>query len=195
MEDSRSTEIFLWVFTLLLLVMGTCRGVTPVAGATLPREQLALARICAGEANLQLETNDCGAIYQVLTRRAEKRGRTFMQTARAYSTKHFDRERTDKRRWVAHLNLGGWKPDGWPQRLPWAKHAPRWDEILDYAGGLLRGTYPAPCAFAPDDWGNDGDLKRYRKYYPDFERVDCGYTLNHFVRRYPSEETDAGNHL
>ncbi|MFW6086401.1 MAG: hypothetical protein ACODAG_04290 [Myxococcota bacterium] len=142
-----------------------------------PPDQLALAKVCASEASIQTETDDCAAIAQVLRRRA--RGSSLGAMARAYSSRVFDRSRGDGRRWIAHLGPTGVQPEGWPERLPWASTwRARWMALYRHAGAILRGEVPSPCERPPDHWGGDMDDWRARKagWFP----VDCGQTLNHF---------------
>jgi hypothetical protein len=145
-------------------------------GAGHPHPQLALAQICASEASVQTETDDCAAIAQVLKRRA--RVMSFSQIARRYSTRVFQRDRRDGRRWIAHLTPNGQEPAGWPESLPWSKWQKRWLSLYHHAGRILRDEVPSPCATPPDHWGGSMDDWRARK--AGWRQVDCGRTLNNF---------------
>jgi hypothetical protein len=141
-----------------------------------PPAQLALAQICASEASVQVETDDCAAIAHVLKRRARRMSFTAM--ALKYSTRVFQRDRRDARRWIAHLKPDGARPTGWPEALPWSKWQPRWLSLYRHAGRILRNEVPSPCATPPDHWG--GSMDDWRAIKAGWQRVDCGQTLNHF---------------
>lgn len=148
---------------------------TPHAQAH-PPAQLALAQVCASEASVQTETDDCAAIAHVLRRR--DRGRSIAVMARAYSSRVFDRGRTDGRRWVAHLRPSPSQPHGWPSTLPWERWRPRWAALYQHAGAILAGEVPSPCERPPDHWG--GPMDDWRAIKAGWHRVDCGKTFNHF---------------
>ncbi|MFW6049757.1 MAG: hypothetical protein ACODAU_01210 [Myxococcota bacterium] len=138
--------------------------------------QLALAKVCASEASVQTETDDCAAIAQVLIRRA--RGKPLGVMARAYSTRVFERNRRDARRWIAHLHPAGLRPEGWPETLPWEKWQKRWLALYQHAGRILRGEVDNPCQRPPDHWG--GDMDDWRAEKAGWRKVNCGDTHNNF---------------
>lgn len=148
----------------------------PAAGQSSLPAQLALAQICASEASVQSETDDCAAIAQVLIRRA--RGGPLKKIAYNYSSRVFSRDRTDARRWIAHLSPTGEQPPGWPATLPWNKWQKRWLDLYRHAGRILRGEVANPCLTPPDHWG--GEMDDWRAVKAGWNRVDCGDTFNNF---------------
>jgi hypothetical protein len=160
--------------------------------------QLALARICASEAGLRV-TDDCAAIYAVLTRGARSPER-FMARARAYSGRVFDTSRVDSRAWIAHLNPEGARPHGWPTERTartardeggrirvryvappsWDRYRASWLELYAHAGRILAGRISHRCETQPEDWGGDMDTARYTRAYPNARQINCGDTRNNF---------------
>jgi hypothetical protein len=161
------------------LAAGVGALVVPTAGATErahPPPQLALAQICASEASVQTESDDCAAIAEVLRRRSHTL--SFTKVALRYSTRVFHRGRQDGRRWLAHLSPSGAQPEGWPEALPWSKWRGRWLELYEHAGRILRGDVQSPCSTPPDHWG--GPMDDWRAIKAGWNRVDCGRTVNNF---------------
>ena len=128
---------------------------------------LALAQICAFEAGLSTITNDCPAIAQVLrARRLDTPKRMFR-----YSK---------VRGWPRGLTLDLAQPQGWPRRLAWARHAPRWASRVREARRILR-TKPRPCPRGTRHWGAPG-FRAASMRQRGFVESRCGRTHNQFWR-------------
>ena len=183
-------------FALLILASGQLTGKAQTTQRMTP--QLALARICASEASLQI-TDDCAAIHQVLTFRSNLRGFRYVTFARMYSTRVFDTTRTDRRAWISHLNARGTEPTHWPrwrrtrrnnvhgtttlERVPhpaWDRLRNRWVSLYQHAGRIIRGEVTNQCEQEIHDWGGDMDTERYLRRNPEAVRVNCGDTVNTF---------------
>lgn len=159
-------------------------------------DQLALARVCASEIGFSGAFDECAAIHDVLTRRASRWDTTVAWAARAYSNRVFDRERRDRRAWIAHLRPDGRRPDGWPEmttvrrggasrvvrHAPWGAYRDRWLELYEAAGRIVRGEIRSPCRGAVDHWGmrHGVDMERARR--AGWTEVECGGTRNAFWR-------------
>ena len=149
-------------------------------------QALDLARICASEAGLRAEpAADCAAISHLLIRRAALLDRPLPLLARQYSTRVFNRRRSDRRRWLAWLDTSGSAPRYWPAALDWARFAPRWLVLQRIAQGVLDGRVADPCApDRVDHWG--GAMDDHRAHRAGWRLAACSArTLNHFwiVRR------------
>lgn len=152
-----------------------------------PLTQLALARICVSEAGFQVETPDCAAIHRVLV---ERRGRgSLLRIMRLYSDSTFDREREDRRRWIAWLHPSGKKPRGWPEETTkgtphpsWKGYRSQWLAVYEHAGAILRGEVEPPCERAPHHWGMRGGIDLENAREGGWNEVDCGDTMNAFWR-------------
>lgn len=158
--------------------------------------QLALARVCASEIGLSGSPEECAAIHDVLSRRAERWNSSLTWAARAYSNRVFDAERSDTRAWVAHLRPDGGRPDGWPTRVtlrrrgearvvrhaPWGAYRDRWLALYEAAGRIVRGEIESPCAGRVDHWGMRSGVDWERAQRAGWEEVDCGDTRNAFWR-------------
>lgn len=151
--------------------------------------RVALARIAVSESGWDGK-RDRAAIWHVLSRRAERHGMRLTSMARAYSSRVFDTERTDARRWIASLDARhalrtGGAPEHFPERLPWRIYRSRWSSILAQADAFLRDHVRDPCGDqAPDHWGMSlpGSIDYRRATSAGWERVDCGDTHNAFWR-------------
>jgi hypothetical protein len=147
-------------------------------------DAIALARVCVSEAGWTYD-GDCPAIYEVLKFHAQHRGISFVQFARAYSDRVFDRRRSDRRRWIAWLSPTFERPRGWPSRvLTWERGAELWRERLDHAEGIIRGDVEQPCQKTPHHWGARYGVDRTRAERAieegRWEVVNCGHTRNAF---------------
>ena len=139
----------------------------------------ALARVCAAEAGWDTSTGDCAAIVPLLERRASLLGVDTLTMTRRYANAHFDRRRTDARRWTAYLELAAREPRGWPRDLDWNRFRDRWLAIVEHVRAVLRAEVADPCGEArPDHWGGPMDDARARR--AGLRRVDCGPTRNRF---------------
>lgn len=151
----------------------------------------ALARVCAAEAGWDTRTGDCAAIVHLLRRRAQRHEIRVATMARLYSSRHFDRERLDRRRWIAGLRLDGRRPGGWPGRLPWSRYRAAWRQVIAHVRAVLRGEVGDPCPGA-DHWG--GPMDDWRARAAGWARVECSSsTRNRFwnVPQAPSRGGDS----
>ena len=142
--------------------------------------QLALSRICVSESGFQLETRDCEFIYHVLRRRSQTNQIT-MRIMRSYSPRSFDRNRTDRRRWISHLNRTFREPRGWSETstVPWSAYRQGYIQVYEFVGRMIE-THPSnPCNTHLDHWGAPG-FRRRQLLRRGWTLVDCGSTLNDF---------------
>ena len=151
--------------------------------AILPPVHVDLARVCAGEASIQLVSNDCAAIWQAITTKARVRRVEPQRLLRRYADRHFDRTRRDARAWIPWLAPGPVAPRYWPKRWPWRPREVR--RLFAFAKRVVEGRVRKPCRQDPWDWGNEQDFARYKRWNPDAVVVDCGRTFNLFVRPRP----------
>lgn len=141
---------------------------------------LALTRICISEAGFQTTTNDCRLIYHALRNRSST-GEVTLGIMRAYSTKTFNKNRTDRRRWIAHLNHSAARPIGWEGNisLPWSRRRDGYIEVYNHVYDLLHTRPENPCDIPIDHWGARG-FRRRRLLSLGWTIVQCGETLNDF---------------
>lgn len=141
--------------------------------------QLALARICVSESGFQVHTNDCNLIYQALRTRSST-GELTLAIMRSYSRRSFDRTRTDRRRWIAHLNHEFREPSGWEIiSVPWSTRRQGFINVYEYAGHLIRTRPANKCGVRIDHWGAPG-FRRDMHLEQGWRLVECGETLNDF---------------
>jgi hypothetical protein len=159
--------------------------------------QLALARICASEAGLQI-TDDCAAILLVLERGAASRGIDILDYARAYVPHAFDGS-DGRRPWISELEPSGAQPAHWPTQrfvrngdhvevrraMPWSRYRQRWLDLYAYAGEVVARRVSSRCARPPDHWGCPMDrgrqcLDHERAIRAGLLPVDCGDSRNEF---------------
>lgn len=147
---------------------------------TLRRLQLALSRICVSESGFQIRTNDCSLIYHTLRTRS-RTGEITMGIMRAYSGRTFDRNRTDRHRWIPHLNHDFREPEGWRETvtIPWSTRRGRFIEVYNHVGSLLRRRPENTCGVRIDHWGARG-FRRQLHLSNGWRLVQCGETLNDF---------------
>lgn len=169
--------ILLGILATAWLTLRSMGGAQP-----LPSTAEALARVCVAEAGWETSTGDCAAIVHLLVRRAERRELSTRRMAALYSSRHFDRERTDARRWIVGLDARAERPAGWPARLPWPRYREDWLAALEHVRAALRGDVADPCRGEADHWGAPygGDLERATA--AGWVRLDCGETRNAFWR-------------
>lgn len=140
------------------------------------QDSVDLARVCVSESGFR-DTNDCAAIGHLLVRRAERLHITFAEMIRRYSTRAFDEQRTDRRRWIPFLSASLSEPRGWPVGLSWERYRDAWEARIGLARRVLSGATADPCP-GSDHWGGAMDDHRV----PDsWRRAVCaGVTLNRF---------------
>jgi len=143
------------------------------------RMQLALARICVSEAGFQVTTRDCELIYHVFRTRS-RTGDLTLGIMRAYSSRSFDTTRTDRRRWVAHLNHEFREPAGWEIiSVPWSARREGFRRVYEFAGQIIRSRPDNPCGVRLDHWGAQ-HFRRQEHLEDGWKIVQCGETLNAF---------------
>lgn len=166
-----------------------------VASAQCPRhlgEPVILARITWSEAGIDADPREAAALAAVLRDRARVIGTDFAGAACAYSSRVFDPTRTDRRRWLAHLDARGREPEGWTdpyttcrggtctvhERPPWPSFRPRWLALVELARRVLAGEVEHGCEEDPGWWGAPygGDLERARRM--GLRRLECGDLRN-----------------
>jgi hypothetical protein len=143
--------------------------------------QLALARICVSESGFQTRTFDCRLIYETLRYRSQT-GEITLGIMRAYSSLTFNRNRTDRRRWIPFLNDRFAEPRHWSELagIPWSTRRAAFQEVYNYVGYLLRYPQSYPCTIQVHHWGARG-FRRRRHLREGWVLVDCGMeTLNDF---------------
>jgi hypothetical protein len=163
----------------------------PVAASN--RLQLALTRICISEAGFQVQTNDCMMIYHTLRTRSRS-GEITMGIMRAYAPQSFNVDRTDSRRWIAHLRGDGREPHGWRENttIPWSSRRESYMEVYRYVGELLRTRPENPCGIRIDHWGAPY-FRRSRHIRAGWIPIVCGETRNQFWSLPPRR--NEGNNL
>lgn len=141
---------------------------------------LALTRVCISEAGFQTITNDCTLMYHALRNRSST-GEVTLGILRAYSTKTFNKNRTDSRRWIAHLNHAARRPEGWQENIsvPWSSRRQGYIEVYNHVYNLLHTRPESPCNIPIDHWGARG-FRRRRLLNLGWTIVQCGETLNDF---------------
>lgn len=170
---------------------------TPEPDIHLPafrRMQLALARICVSESGFQTRTNDCTLIYHALRTRS-RTGEVTMGIMRAYSGRTFDRSRTDRHRWIAHLDHNFREPSGWSETvtIPWSTRREGFEQVYNHVGDLLRSRPANTCGVRIDHWGARG-FRRELHLSNGWELVNCGETLNDFWT-IPSDDSEDESEL
>lgn len=161
--------------------------------------ELTLARVCASEAGLQTDTNDCAAIHQVLVRGARQRHMDYIEYAMAYAGSAFDG--SGNRPWLMELDEAGTEPRRWPRMRTrrvrtaqgmrivagpgpsWRRYRRRWLDLLAHARQIVRGHIRVSCE--PEHWGCPQDRLRQcrdheRAVRAGWQLVDCGETKNEF---------------
>jgi hypothetical protein len=136
--------------------------------------QLALARVCVSESGFQIRTLDCRLIYETLRYRSVT-GELTMGIMQAYSTRAFNRSRTDPRHWIAFLNPEFTQPRGWTENItvPWSARRADWRRVYEFAGYLLRYTQEYPCTLRVHHWGARG-FRYWQHRRSGWIPIDCG---------------------
>lgn len=162
---------------LCLAIGGLIAAVAVVApvGAQRVDRQTALGRLCASEIGLTGSHEECAAIHSVIARRAEWHSMRWITMARAYSSRVFDRSRTDHRAWVAHLRADGTAPEGWPAVASWRAARPRWLALHEAAGAIVRGEIESGCEGPIAHWGmsRPGSIDMVRAERAGWLRAAC----------------------
>lgn len=135
---------------------------------------LALSRIIVSESGFT-PTDDGPAIVSVIYDRAERMDMSPLSAARAYCPQSFNRERTDRRKWIAHLSLSGAKPHGWPANVSWERRRPLWLALTARVTELVKHPHSHSCSESPMHWGARW-FSRPRQL--GWLEVDCGDTRN-----------------
>jgi hypothetical protein len=194
----------LWILSMAFF-LGYCAGSSRAAAQELElvpivlTPELALARICASEADIQI-TDDCAAIHQVLVRGARTRHIDFVTYAVMYADSVFDG--SGSRPWLMELDEEGSRPSRWPRmthrrvgghievrpNTSWeGTYRARWLRLLGHARRIVAGHVRSACVLPPDHWGSP-------TLYSDRHRADramaqgvwvqiaCGDTRNSFYR-------------
>lgn len=167
---------------------------TGASASALPSTDVLLGRLCWSEVGAR-DFEQCAAVERALAHKAAARGSTFRAHLLAYTRNITDPERTDRRRWLAHLGARAREPAGWYPHIPWSAWRGRWRALLRFV--RHQRAHPVnPCAGRAWDWGVDGAVERYRRAFPRSVVVDCGCTpspgrrCNVFLRPFPeSSET------
>ncbi len=159
---------------------------THASSPTFSPEAIALARVCVSEAGWTYD-GDCAAIHAVLSFHAIRRDMTFLEFARRYSERVFNRRRSDSRRWIAWLSPTFERPRGWPGRvLTWERGAELWRARLEHAEEIVRGEVSPSCDRTPHHWGARYGVDRSRAQRAidegRWQVVNCGDTRNAFYR-------------
>lgn len=183
--------------TIGLLTLALVLGAASAAHAQCPRhlgEPVILARITWSEAGIDADPREAAALAAVLRDRARVIGTDFAGAACAYSSRVFDPQRTDRRRWLAHLDARGAEPDGWTEpyttcstrtdlctvheRPPWRAFRARWLALVEVARRVLAGEVEHGCEEDPGWWGAPygEDMERARRM--GLRRLECDGVRN-----------------
>lgn len=139
-------------------------------------QHVTLARTCVSEASWgAIESGDCAAIAEI--GRRVGRG-DVARGLRLYARSAHNTARTDRRRWVAHLDGTLEQPEGWPANLSWDRHSPLFDHVLEGSKRILAGELRHGCSETPWHWG--GAMDRHRAVRNRWRQIDCGATVNEF---------------
>lgn len=151
----------------------------PSAASGNDPRQLWLAQYCVNEASFTL-SDDCGAIADVLRNRSQT-GRITRGIIWSYSRGEiFNRNRTDRMRYVPYLNPFGRKPRFWDDvsTVSWSRRRQIWLQIYERAGRILNRTEQSKCEDRVDHWGAPSLDRRSRRR--GWTQISCGNTYNHY---------------
>lgn len=141
-----------------------------------------LARVCVSEAGWD-GYEECEVIVHAISQQAIERNIPLRRQICAYAPNSCNPDRTDSRRWIAHLNpRSRARPSGWP-RLPWEIHRVRFVAMWMTAWMALTGRSTNPC---PDalHWGSQTCSRCFeRMRESNFVRAGCGLANVWFRRR------------
>lgn len=153
---------------------------------TWSKDAWSVAKVCVNEAGFRTDTNDCEAIYSVLSWQADRRNISLDRMARIYSKSVFNPDR-EHRGWVPNLRKDLEQPRSWPSTADWyGVSQSRWKHRLDSVQGYIDNDSPGPCEKPVFHWGTENhpvDRERIQRgiargyWHP----VDCGPTLNTFL--------------
>ena len=136
-----------------------------------------LARTCVSEASWgAIESGDCAAIAAIGKRVGDG---DVARGLRRYARAAHNTARTDRRRWVSHLDGTLNEPEGWPSNLSWDVHSPRWEHALEGSKMILSGEIRHQCLETPWHWGGPMDLPRALRN--GWRVIYCGPTKNFFL--------------
>lgn len=123
-----------------LAIIVVVAGVTcsATADASMRRDVLTLAQMCAGEAR-PTDLDACTAMVHVIRRRALARGVSISSHARAYSAVF-----RGSRPWLLELDARGRRPASWPP-ASWGRYRPQWMDLLAHVRAVLAGEIEDPC--------------------------------------------------
>lgn len=172
--------LYVWVVSAFAMWDGGDRGARSSGntGAVAATTQRVIAQAAIAECGWLLP--DChAAVWHVLRRRADRRGRTLAQTTRAYCALWSPRGgRTSRAQWVRSLHApvaaASPRPHGWPGNASWPRHAPMWRAVYHRAGDMLRGGVGDPCGSTA--WHFGGAMDEARAKRAGWVRVQCGDT-------------------
>ncbi len=136
-------QVSLFLLTVALLLMPfTAEAQSRLNGLT---------NICISEAGFQTRTADCALIVEVLRNRSST-GTVTMGIMRNYSTKVFNRSRTDHRRWIPWMTPTRVRPRGFPSNLTWnPTYRQRYWGVRRHVHRILTGQ--VMTRYSPDHWG------------------------------------------
>lgn len=150
-----------------------------------------LARLCVSECGWDCP-DECAAIHQSLHNRAQLAGISFRAQLRAHrSVTRVGHQ--PLRPWLAELNARGRAPRSWDATvtIPWSRRRASWLETLQAARDILEAPRN-PCDGNPLDWGVHSAVARYRRAYIRAVTLDCGPTVNVFLRPEPELSPEDG---
>lgn len=139
--------------------------------------EVTLAKIACNEASFRVA--DTVAITQA-------RGRYSVDELRRMHPRALASGRTDSRRWIETLSADAHRPDGWPEHLvPWETRGKLlWLTTLATVRATLRGERSCAGGQASVWGGRRIDAARIQRLIErGYEVVDCGPTLNSYLRR------------
>ncbi len=174
--------------TILTLLLSTLLVGAPVAVAQAPAwsaDEVALARHCISEAS-GARTDDCRVIVWIDIQHARHRNVSPAAFIAQQYTRH---TQSTSRPWLAGLNETMLEPAAWPESVSWDNVGrPGWEATLGVARRVLQGDVSHGCTGgAPQTWGGRTvDRTRLDRMLSNgWVQVQCGNTLNDFLRRAP----------
>lgn len=143
-----------------------------------------LARVCVSEAGWQGH-DECTVIVHSLTYQAHQREIPIRHQICAYAPNSCNRDREDRRRWIAHLHPERrYAPPGWPRGLRWSQYRAYFTAMVMVAARAYRGEIPSACPGAVH-WGATWCRRcRERMRASGYVRAGCGLR-NAWWRRPP----------
>lgn len=187
-RDKSAAALFflLATVTMCLTSMVTCTAQLALPELTQAQDSTAveLARLCVSECGWDCP-EECAAIHQSLQNRAALAGISFRTQLRAHRSVTRPGHQP-ARPWLAELDARGRVPRSWESSvtIPWSRRRDSWMETLQTAQDLLE-TPRNPCDGDPLDWGVGSVVRSYRRAYRRAVTLDCGPTVNVFLRPEP----------